>query len=215
MKTTIFTLLSTLMLLFSSLATAQVRDFEIDLGDRVYRDHSVLTLRQFIESQHPRIDLENWNLEKVRLVAKSHIGKGQARLVVGNWKSHQQTVAGRPVDWDWNHPRSFDRVDFYNQVRNDDGKHWQIHLDGNFKVRKVIITAKRERRRGGRTVFENCSSRNDRYVECEQPSRIVDAKAYRVHPSSRCREDRDWGFFRNILWVDNGCRATFELELAR
>lgn len=213
MRALFFALLSSVLFMLPTVSSAQQRDITIDLGDRVYQGQSTLHIRQLIERQYPRINLDNWNLLKVRLVAKSRHGQGQAKLVVGQWQSPSQNIGGRPVDWNWDQPQSFDRMDFYNRVRRDDNKRWQIHMHGNIKVRKLVITGERERSHGGSVKVDTCSSQDHRYRECIQPSRIISANLVSKHSDSSCRKNRDWGYRGRVLWVDNGCRGTFRLRL--
>lgn len=216
MKTKVLVILSAVMMLFSFHSQAETQRIVIDMHDQVYQgQQSVLPLRQLIHRQHPRLILDNFNLETVRLVAKSRHGRGQAKLVVGQWDSNYQTISGRPVDWNWDQPRSFDRLDFYPRVRRDDDKRWQIHMNGNIKVRRIVVTLERERGHGGEIKREVCASIGRNYTECRQDSRIIDAQIISQMSNSSCRQGRDWGFHQRILWVNNGCRAIFQLRLAR
>jgi hypothetical protein len=54
-----------------------------------------------------------------------------------------------------------------------------------------------------------CESRNGRRESCA--ARIVGEVRLREQLGSRpCVQGRDWGWDRNEIWVDNGCRAEFE-----
>jgi hypothetical protein len=55
-----------------------------------------------------------------------------------------------------------------------------------------------------------CASVDHKYRECQLP---VDGRARLVKKKSdaRCIEGRDWGQRRDRVWVDNGCRAKFEV----
>ena len=202
-------------MLFTFNSQADTQRIVIDMYDQVYQGRqSVLPLKRLIKRQHPRMNMDNFNLVRVRLVAKSRHGRGQANLVVGRWQSNSQTIGGRPVDWNWDRPRSFDRIVFHNQVRRDDEKRWQIHMRGNIKVRKVVVVLEREQRRG-HAVDVHCASHKRRYTECRQSSRIMRARIISKHSNASCHEGRDWGYRGRTLWVDNGCRATFKLRLRR
>ena len=53
-----------------------------------------------------------------------------------------------------------------------------------------------------------CESRDDRYHHC--PANIRrEAQLVRQLSSSRCVYNRSWGFDRNGVWVDRGCRGEF------
>jgi hypothetical protein len=66
---------------------------------------------------------------------------------------------------------------------------------------------------GGGTVdsFEfNCASKDERYRECQLP---IDGRARLVKRKSDapCIEGSSWGQKGDRVWVDRGCRATFEV----
>ncbi|MDE1462544.1 DUF3011 domain-containing protein [Spartinivicinus poritis] len=56
----------------------------------------------------------------------------------------------------------------------------------------------------------NCSSNNKKYKECRLPLSIKGAWLIKRHSKSLCQQNKDWGAYDNILWVKNGCRATFQ-----
>jgi hypothetical protein len=55
-----------------------------------------------------------------------------------------------------------------------------------------------------------CASKDERYRECQLP---VDGRARLVKKKSDapCREGQSWGQRGDRVWVDNGCRAKFEV----
>lgn len=57
----------------------------------------------------------------------------------------------------------------------------------------------------------NCSSENNRYNFCRANVRNARVDLVRQHSKSACRHGSDWGYDRRGIWVDNGCRATFEI----
>lgn len=65
-------------------------------------------------------------------------------------------------------------------------------------------------RAGTHTENVRCES-SGRYRRCPIDGRIVRARLVRQHSSSSCRNE--WGFDRDFIWVDNGCRATFEVTV--
>ncbi|MEO0336424.1 MAG: hypothetical protein AAF202_08515, partial [Pseudomonadota bacterium] len=206
MRAIVIALLSTITLAFTFNAGAQeTRRFEIDMGDRVYRQDSTIALKRLIQRRHPNVNLNRWKLKRVRLVAKSRRGRGQAQLVVGNWRSFSERVDGRQVDWDWDRPASFDRMVFHNDARrrDQDGR-WQLQMRGNIKVRRVVIVGERVRNGGGggngRVVNTHCASWSNNYNTCEMDARIRDAQITRRHSSSRCQFNRDWGYRGRVLW---------------
>jgi hypothetical protein len=56
----------------------------------------------------------------------------------------------------------------------------------------------------------NCASKDERYRECQLP---IDGRARLVKRKSDapCREGYSWGQRGDRVWVDHGCRATFEV----
>jgi len=56
----------------------------------------------------------------------------------------------------------------------------------------------------------NCASKDERYRECQLP---IDGRARLVKRKSDapCREGHSWGQRGDRVWVDHGCRATFEV----
>jgi hypothetical protein len=60
-----------------------------------------------------------------------------------------------------------------------------------------------------------CESISHRYRECRVEGEIVDAAVRRQLSGASCRYGRSWGVrhgWRNdALWVDNGCRAQFDV----
>lgn len=55
-----------------------------------------------------------------------------------------------------------------------------------------------------------CESRNSQYQFCEAPTR-GDVRLARQLSSEPCVAGRSWGFEQNGIWVNNGCRAEFEI----
>ena len=117
----------------------------IQYGDQHFRGSgNVLMLKREIKNMYPRMNLQNFSLESVRLVAKSKMGRGQAELVVGRSSQDRRTIGGSPRDFQSARPYTFDRIDLYNYDSRAQGR-WQIHLNGNIKVRKVVVFLQRER----------------------------------------------------------------------
>lgn len=56
-----------------------------------------------------------------------------------------------------------------------------------------------------------CESRDDRRVRCNVAVRSGVQLARKLSDSS-CDQGRDWGWDRNGIWVDNGCRAEFQVR---
>ncbi len=58
----------------------------------------------------------------------------------------------------------------------------------------------------------NCASNNNRYNYCHANINHGQVRLVRRYSSSDCRYGDDWGYDRRGIWVENGCRATFEVE---
>ena len=68
-----------------------------------------------------------------------------------------------------------------------------------------------DRRPGDLPTRVTCESSNNRRTECSMNTR-GNVRLVRRLSDRGCREGADWGVNRNSVWVDNGCRAVFELE---
>lgn len=115
------------------------RDLDINFNDQIFHNNGTIFLKQEINRQYPGVRLERADLVNVRLVAKSRMGQGTAALRVGPQTSRPVVVRGRPQDFNSSQPNTFDRIDFRNPSRNSAGV-WQMELNGNIKVRRVVVT---------------------------------------------------------------------------
>lgn len=59
--------------------------------------------------------------------------------------------------------------------------------------------------------FIDCSSNDYKYETCYVRRHIVEARLISQFSRTDCIEGRTWGFYRDTLWVDNGCRGRFEV----
>lgn len=57
-----------------------------------------------------------------------------------------------------------------------------------------------------------CESQGNRYNYCRANIRHNHVRLLRQLSKSSCRHGDDWGYDRRGIWVENGCRATFEVE---
>lgn len=144
-----------LLLLFPLQAMAGGKDrLVLDFADSHIRGSrgyaSTLYLKKALLEQYPGINISDYRLRKVVVVAKSKIGRGDVQLRVGPEVTGRYRVAGSPGGFYSNHPRSFDRVGIHNPFGDSWGP-WQLLLNGNFKVRKVeLVVEERHPRRHGR-----------------------------------------------------------------
>ncbi len=123
-------------------AMAATKQYVIDFNDQNiigYENRAAtLYLKRSIKQQYPWVDVSNLDLQRVVLVAKSNLGRGHAKLRVGDRFTAMQRVDGNPYAFRSDRAYSFDRVGFVNPTFNSRGP-WQVDLKGNFIVRKVIL----------------------------------------------------------------------------
>ncbi|RPE81501.1 DUF3011 domain-containing protein [Vulcaniibacterium tengchongense] len=63
---------------------------------------------------------------------------------------------------------------------------------------------------GGRADVVRCDSNDGRYRECAADTRLG-VRLLRQYSKASCIEGRSWGVRRGAVWVDDGCRAEFQL----
>ncbi len=65
-----------------------------------------------------------------------------------------------------------------------------------------------------RTEFIQCGSENYKYRECSASSvrMVMEARLSQQHSKTSCRKGSTWGYGRQGVWVDKGCRGTFEVS---
>lgn len=221
-------LLSIFSTIFFGLATAQssaaAERIELDLHDAHFRGSNTIHIKHELNRQYPYLGPRNLELKSVRLVAKTGHGRGWASLRVGPWFSERRRVLGNPRDFNHHRPRTFDLVDFYNDSYDSRGP-WQLNLNGDFIVRKVVLTVERDRyrpaptpppRRGGHDFRLECASRYGRYQVCRAPGVIARARLVREFSRGRrCSYGRGWGYSASAVWVNHGCHGVFEIETRR
>ena len=59
----------------------------------------------------------------------------------------------------------------------------------------------------------NCSSNGYQYTTCDAGGVIHDITLKEQLLSSTCSEDESFGISGSDVWVDNGCRASFNVQL--
>ena len=65
-----------------------------------------------------------------------------------------------------------------------------------------------------KTVSMKCSSINHKPNSCNAETMILDVIVDTKHSQSACVFNESYGFKGKSLWVDNGCRATFNVKVA-
>lgn len=116
--------------------------FVLDFGDSHFRGNPTLFLKRELLNQYPGINIGDYTLRRVVLVAKTKAGRGSAQLRVGPELSRHYRVDGAPRSFHSHHRDSFDRIRISNPFRDSWGP-WQLFLQGNFKVRKVVLVLER------------------------------------------------------------------------
>jgi hypothetical protein len=58
-----------------------------------------------------------------------------------------------------------------------------------------------------------CSSNDHAFRRCDVDGRIVSARVRRQLSDARCEEGSSWGWRRDHIWVDRGCRADFDVRV--
>lgn len=188
--------------------------YELEFYDVTPVNGEPLRLKQELRRQHG-LNAEDYELVSARLVAKTRAGRGTATLVVGNWRSRAERV--NMGDFNDRSPRSFDRVDFYNDSRDSRGV-WQFDLQGQFQVRKVVLEL--DRRGGGGWGYIYEQVRCEGFikwltVECRTSGRPVDVRLLQQFSSSPCTKGQTFGIGHDGIWVSKGCRGNFEVTIRR
>lgn len=142
-------------LIVAKMARARVQTIQLRMYEQHLVGQSTLRLKQLLNEQTYGLDLTDVELVKVSMLAKSKAGHGEAVLVVGQSSSYPTNIAGRPIAFESQAPRSYSYIEMLNPTRDSNGK-WQIDFKGNIKVKDIVITIKT----GGRAAPE---------VETRQP----------------------------------------------
>lgn len=139
-----------LLLTLPMTAMASGDRYVLDFNDSHIRGHrgeaATIYLKKSLKDQYPWLRISDLDLQKVVLVAKSKRGHGGAALRVGKWTTDRYEVGGEPWLFQDDRRYTYDKIRFRNPSRNSNGP-WQLHLRGNFKVRKVIVVVKQIRNR--------------------------------------------------------------------
>lgn len=138
--------------------------FVLEFNDtrfRGFRDnYATIHLKRALHRQYPRVNVSDYRLRKVVLIAKSHRGRGNVQLRVGPELTERQRVAGYPQDFYYNQRHTYDRVGIRNPFGDSWGP-WQLFLRGHFKVKKIVLVVEK---RGGR----HYNKRHDRPVRWDR-----------------------------------------------
>lgn len=102
---------------------------------------NIIPIKMELKRQHPNIDIQNLEVESVRVVAKSARGMGEAVLISGQQASYPVTIKGTPGMFQHDTPASYDRVLIQNPSHSSFGK-LQLELKGNIKIKRLVVIAK-------------------------------------------------------------------------
>ncbi|MCB0309278.1 MAG: hypothetical protein KDD50_05235 [Bdellovibrionales bacterium] len=119
----------------------QSERFIIDMRDEVYRGRSTVGLKALIQRQYGRVNLEDMELQGVQLMAKSAAGRGSAALYVGGRYQDQATIDGRRGDFENDARWTFNPSNLRSFERGDRQGRWELELNGNVKIRQIIVMA--------------------------------------------------------------------------
>lgn len=116
--------------------------FVLDYRDSQLSSHrgepATLLLKKALKEQYPWVDIDDLELRRVVLIAKSRHGRGEARLRVGHRMTEMYRVEGGAGRFRDDRRFTFDRIHFSNPSHDSNGP-WQIDLQGNFIVNKVVL----------------------------------------------------------------------------
>ncbi|MEO0335873.1 MAG: hypothetical protein AAF202_05745, partial [Pseudomonadota bacterium] len=138
-----------LMILLLSIMTssALAGEFHVlefnDVELRSSRGQDTIQIKRELRGQLG-MKAKDYNILSVMMVAKTAAGKGKAKLVVGNKETKQKVIAGNQNRYKAKGERSFDRALFKAPAGAAQGA-WQIHLNGNFKIRQVVVEVAKKR----------------------------------------------------------------------
>lgn len=60
-------------------------------------------------------------------------------------------------------------------------------------------------------LLRSCASSGYRYSSCDMGGPVIDAQLAHQDSHAACTKDRTWGISGNTIWVDKGCRASFNV----
>lgn len=126
----------TLVLLSQS---AFAERFVLRVGDLEYQGSNVIRIKEMLRQQY-NIVPQDYELTGVSVLSKTRHGRGTAALKVGQWVSNPQRIYGTPEYFDSRDPRTFYETYFYNDNLYEQGV-WQLVLEGNHKVRRIVVDA--------------------------------------------------------------------------
>lgn len=131
--------------LLPSMAYARPELVDLDLREREFNSaDAVIPLRNLVERHYGgRVNLEDFRLDSVEVLAKSQRGAGEIYLSTGAATSVVQRISGNPRDYDT--PRVGYALYSFLSPRESRGV-WDLHLRGNLKIDRIRVFLSEDRR---------------------------------------------------------------------
>jgi hypothetical protein len=130
-----------------AVALARPEIVDLDLREQEYNSQqgeTTVPLRQLIDRHYSgRVDLSDYNLQAVEVLAKSKQGQAQMYLLVGSQASATQRIAGNPRDYNQRR-QGYANYIFRSPGRDDRGV-WQLRINGNVKIDRIRVRLNYER----------------------------------------------------------------------
>ena len=126
--------------LFASTASASIEVYNLPIHAQYYAGSTgIVKLRQRLQNRYG-LQLNKYKLIKVKVDAKSKFKQGRARLMVNHNEQSRQRVTGGI--YQGQAPASYHRFFLQNYTPNA-GSPWQVHFNGNIKVKRIKVFLKR------------------------------------------------------------------------
>jgi len=130
-----------------ALADEPAERFVLDLNGREYNSQQgedTIPLKAMIRQKYGDQDLEDADLVRVAVVAKSQFGRAQLSLLVGTDLSRPEIIQGSPQEYA--RPGGFARYLFASPGRESAGV-WQLKLQGNVKIERIAVVVRDKTKR--------------------------------------------------------------------
>ena len=119
----------------------------LEFEEQHLRGNNTLYLKRALKQQYPGLNLQDFNLHKAMLIAKTKHGHGSAALRVGHDYTGDRRIGGMRSEFHESYegyssqtflaPRSYRDHKSYRSHKQKGP--WQIKLNGNFKVSQVTL----------------------------------------------------------------------------
>ena len=136
-----FLLTGVLAMVSFATSARDVERFVIRMGDAHYRGQQTIGIKRMLNQQYAHINFSNYDLKRVKLVAKSKHGGGDVELWVGNMNTFNERIPGNPQDFRNSAEWTYSKIVMQNpNYRNSAGR-WQLQTRGNIKIKKIVVVA--------------------------------------------------------------------------